>query len=88
VDHPATELPPRGQAKRSFVLGVNHTVLGNPMRFDQGEVVIRRDDRWRTQMVPADRRIVTRRTWPLLLRYGYIGPFKPAWARAAGGSSR
>jgi Sulfotransferase family len=88
AEHPAKELPPRGQAGGSFVLGVNHTVLGNPMRFDQGEVAIRRDDRWRTQMDPADRRLVTCRTRPLLLRYGYIGPFKPAWARADGGSPR
>jgi hypothetical protein len=86
--HPAEALPPGGVAPHSFILGVNHTVLGNPMRFEQGEVMIRRDDRWQTLMDPVDRRVVTRRTWPLLLRYGYIGPVKPAWDRADGGSPR
>jgi glycosyltransferase involved in cell wall biosynthesis len=55
-------------------LGVDHTVAGNPMRFDQGEVVLRRDDGWRSALRPGNSRIVTLETWPLLLRYGYARP--------------
>src|SRR5439155_4026021 len=31
-------------------LGPNHTVMGNPMRMDQGPVELRLDDQWRTAM--------------------------------------
>ena len=86
--HESAVLPPAGVAPRSYVLGVHHTVLGNPMRFDRGEIQIRRDDRWKTAMEPDDRKLVTRKTWPLLLRYGYIGPFKRPWAREHGGNER
>ena len=82
--HPAPGAPERGEEPGTFRLQATHTVLGNPMRFDQGEVLVRRDDRWRAEMAPADRELVTRRTWPLLLRYGYIGPFKASFARDEG----
>jgi hypothetical protein len=77
------QVPARGGAAGSFLLGVDHTVLGNPMRFDQGEVAVRRDDRWQTGLESASRRAVTARTWPLLAAYGYIAP---PGARAANGS--
>lgn len=54
-------------------LRVNHTVSGNPMRFQNGPVELRLDDEWRTSMRPADKRTVTALTWPLLLKYGYFG---------------
>ena len=82
---PGATLPARGAEPESFQLQPTHSILGNPMRHDRGDVAIRRDDRWRTAMDPADRRTVTRRTWPLLLRYGYIGPFRHAWAGHTGG---
>ncbi len=82
--HPAPAAPPRGLKPHTFRLLPTHTILGNPMRFDRGEVLVRRDDRWRTEMDARDRRLVTRRTWPLLLRYGYIGPFKASFARDEG----
>jgi hypothetical protein len=52
-------------------LGVNHTVMGNPMRLDQGPVRLRLDDRWKTSMGRMHRGIVTALTQPLLRRYGY-----------------
>lgn len=52
-------------------LSVNHTVLGNPIRFDTGKIEIRLDDEWRSKMASADKRTVTMITWPLLLKYGY-----------------
>jgi hypothetical protein len=52
-------------------LGVNHTVMGNPMRLDQGPVELFLDDRWKTSMGHRHRGIVTALTRPLLRRYGY-----------------
>jgi hypothetical protein len=52
-------------------LGVDHTVAGNPIRFYQGVLEIRQDDDWHELMRPADRRITTFLTWPLLLAYRY-----------------
>ena len=53
-------------------LGVAHTASGNPMRFATGPVPIRLDDKWRTAMLPGNRRTVTALTFPLLQRYGYL----------------
>jgi hypothetical protein len=53
-------------------LSATHTASGNPMRFTTGQVPIRRDDRWQTAMVAAQRRTVTTLTFPLLMRYGYL----------------
>jgi len=49
----------------------NHTVMGNPMRLATGQVELRLDEAWRTDMRVIDRATVTGLTWPLLLRYGY-----------------
>jgi hypothetical protein len=49
-----------------------HTVAGNPVRF-QSEVKIKPDLEWQEKMLPKDRRLVTALTFPLLLRYGYLG---------------
>jgi hypothetical protein len=57
------------------VLGPNHTVSGNPVRFRTGSIELTEDDRWRTGMRDGDRRAVTAVTLPLLLRYGY--PLRP-----------
>jgi Sulfotransferase family len=48
-----------------------HTVSGNPMRFKQGKVELRLDSEWQGAMAPADRRLVTAATWPLMRRYDY-----------------
>jgi len=48
-----------------------HTVSGNPMRFQTGEVPIRPDEEWMEGMQPSDRRWVTTLPLPLLHRYGY-----------------
>ena len=52
-------------------LGPNHSVGGNPSRFDSGVVAIRRDDSWRQRMSRRQRLAVLGLTWPLFLRYGY-----------------
>ena len=54
--------------------GTNHSVAGNPRRFDRGEVRISEDVEWK-QALPARKRMVASSvTWPLLRRYGY-----PLW---------
>jgi hypothetical protein len=52
-------------------LGVNHTVMGNPVRMHQGSLQLRLDDEWRSAMNLRQRRIVSLLTRPLLRRYGY-----------------
>ncbi len=54
-----------------LTLGVNHTMAGNPVRFEQGEVPIRPDVEWQSRLGQGSRRVVTALTWPLLLRYGF-----------------
>ena len=50
-----------------------HGVAGNPSRFTTGEVTLREDDAWRTELRRADRWRIDAVTWPLLLRHGYVG---------------
>ena len=52
----------------------SHSVAGNPMRFRQGLMPLRRDEAWRTKMRPRDRRVVGVIAGPLLFRFGYVGP--------------
>lgn len=49
----------------------NHTVMGNPMRMEQGVVQLRLDEQWRTALGRRQRGMVTAMTKPLLRRYGY-----------------
>jgi hypothetical protein len=51
----------------------NHTVSGNPLRFHNGELDIRRDDGWLTGLGSRDRRVVSAMTAPLRLAYGRHG---------------
>jgi UDP-N-acetylglucosamine transferase subunit ALG13 len=50
----------------------NHSVSGNPMRFDRGRVPLRVDDEWKRKMERSDRALVSAITWPLLVRYRYL----------------
>jgi Sulfotransferase family len=65
-------------------LSANHTASGNPMRFQTGPILLRRDDSWRTRLALIDRRRVTALTFPLLRHYGYLRGAPPP----AGGASR
>lgn len=62
-------LPVEGE--RTVALGTHHTMLGNPVRFQQGRVTLHLDDLWREDLPAAHRRTVTALTLPLLGRYGY-----------------
>ena len=63
------ELPLAGE--REVMLGVSHTVSGNPNRFETGAVELRPDHEWMDRMEPRHRALVTALTYPLLKRYGY-----------------
>jgi hypothetical protein len=58
------------------VLGTTHSVAGNPIRFQQGRVPLRTDERWKERMPVSDRILVSLLTRPLLRRYGYDGSLR------------
>jgi len=60
--------------EKTVKLGANHTVSGNPDRFERGAVRLRADVEWLDRMQSFDRRVTTALTLPLLVRYGY--PFR------------
>jgi hypothetical protein len=53
-------------------LGVNHTVSGNPVRFEARSIRLKPDTEWQTRMKPAQKAVITVMTWPHLMRYGYL----------------
>jgi hypothetical protein len=53
-------------------LKVNHTVSGNPMRFQTGRVLLQNDDEWRSKLPWIHQLIVAALTRPLMRRYGFI----------------
>jgi hypothetical protein len=52
-------------------LGPNHTVTGNPNRFERGRTKLSLDVRWQTGLRPAARLASTLLASPQLSRYGY-----------------
>jgi hypothetical protein len=58
----------------SVQVGPAHQISGNAMRFETGELRLRRDDAWRTALPAGPRRTVDLLTAPLLGMYGYLGP--------------
>lgn len=54
-------------------LAVEHSVSGNPRRFETGMVQLRPDEEWKVNMKGVDKSIVTALTAGLLLKYGYLG---------------
>jgi hypothetical protein len=55
-----------------ILLGTDHTVSGNDMRFEQGWITLSHDDEWRRRLRPRHAHLVTAMTWPWLKRYGYL----------------
>jgi hypothetical protein len=57
---------------RRIELHTNHTVTGNPDRFETGETVIRdRDESWRNRLSAPARLGAVTMSWPQFRRYGY-----------------
>ena len=50
-----------------------HSIAGNPLRFSDGPLRVRRDDAWRGALPRRSRAVVSAATLPLRLRYGYVG---------------
>jgi hypothetical protein len=59
-------------ADGTVVLGANHTVTGNPDRFERGRISITEDLRWRRGLPAGKRAAVTAMALPQMLRYGYL----------------
>jgi hypothetical protein len=62
---PTLDMPQPNEA----VLGLSHSVAGNPMRFQRGTIQLAPDHAWQTQMDPRSRRLVGAITAPLRLPY-------------------
>jgi hypothetical protein len=56
---------------RHVRIETTHTVAGNNVRFQTGEIEIRRDEAWRRDSPRRDRLTVDALTWPLRARYDY-----------------
>ncbi len=69
VGEGGAELP--FESSHEVRMAANHSVGGNPSRFQSGTVTVRRDEAWRERLSRGQRLAVTALTWPLLLRYGY-----------------
>ncbi len=52
-------------------LGTNHSVWGNPVRFQNGIVKLKLDEEWKEKLNKKDKMISTLVTLPFLIRYGY-----------------
>jgi hypothetical protein len=50
-----------------------HSIAGNPLRFSNEPIRVRRDEAWRSALPRRSRAIVSAATLPLRLRYGYVG---------------
>lgn len=57
--------------QREFEMAVNHTIVGNPVKFKRGTIQLRLDSEWEMALSRKDRLTVQLLTWPLLLRYKY-----------------
>lgn len=57
--------------ERTVKLSTNHTVSGNPIRTNVGEIALKPDREWAELIRPWDRRVVTLLTGPMRRRYGY-----------------
>lgn len=62
-----------GLRDRHIDLGVDHTVSGNPIRFETGRMTIAEDRAWQDGFAASDRRLVQALTAPVRLRFGYLG---------------
>jgi hypothetical protein len=71
--------PDRSMRGGEVELELQHTISGNPMRFDRGPIVVKRDDDWLSTMRRRDKLAVSLSTWPQLLAYGY--PLRPRPSR-------
>jgi hypothetical protein len=58
--------------EREVELGINHSFSGNPNRFKRGTIFVRKDEKWKKNMHPFEKILITTLTLPGLLKYNYI----------------
>lgn len=76
---------------RTVELHTNHTVTGNPDRFETGSTLIRpTDSSWRSKLSKRAKLAAVTLSWPQFHRYGYhyTGTFAPADAPASAAAKR
>jgi hypothetical protein len=75
--------PPRIRGGQ-LEIGTQHTLGGNPVKFQTGPVQLRLDDEWQSMMGQRQRMLVAGLTLPMIAAYGYLGRGRrPATATAA-----
>ena len=62
---------------RTVELGVNHTIAGNPSRFQTGRIEVRDTREWRTKQDALSRWVATVVALPFLRHYGYTVRTQP-----------
>lgn len=67
-----------GNNASSFPVATEHVIAGNMVRKATGQVTVTADEEWQSGMGTARTAMVTAMTWPLLLKYGYLGPRRRA----------
>ncbi len=74
LPRPAPDGPLLSGLRDGYIdLGVDHTVSGNPIRFETGRMTIREDRAWAEGLSRADLRLVETLSAPVRLRFGYLG---------------
>lgn len=71
ADFIGVDRPAKGDVDATVEPGLQHSVAGNPMRFQRGRIAIRADERWRSSAGLAMRLGVLGLTLPTRLAYGY-----------------
>lgn len=72
--HPSIgEMPQAVPSDEEMSLTTNHSVSGNPIRFQKGSIRVHLDTDWEQRMSRSDRLVVSAITLPLLIRYKYVG---------------
>lgn len=69
IDEPKAQTP--FSSEKEVLLGENHSVWGNPSRFNKGTVQIKPDLEWTSKLSKKDKLISTLVSLPLLPKYGY-----------------
>lgn len=58
--------------QQALIAKNSHSIFGNLVRFQTGEITLKIDDEWKKRMKSLDKVIVTALTLPLLFKYGYL----------------
>ncbi len=69
IKEPAQDFPFTGEHR--VRLCKNHNLVGNRSRFRTGEIDLKRDDQWQTEMKALDRILATLLTFRMLKKYKY-----------------